>query len=104
MSKPNFENMPLEELWKFYEQVWTALDAKVQQEKYDLERRIELLAQRMGRDPREPRLRIRRPYPKVQPKFRNPHAPSITWSGRGKQPRWVTELLAKGENLEKLRV
>jgi DNA-binding protein H-NS len=33
--------------------------------------------------------RAQRKYPRVFPKFRNPKEPSETWSGRGKQPRWL---------------
>jgi DNA-binding protein H-NS len=73
---------------------------RIEQEKRDLERRIELLMQRMKGDRRVRPSRVRRPYPKVLPKFRNPHDPSITWSGRGKQPRWLTELLAEGTDME----
>lgn len=33
---------------------------------------------------------------KVPPKYRNPGNPEETWSGRGKQPRWMVALVAKG--------
>ena len=42
--------------------------------------------------------RQRRPYPKVFPKYRNPKKPAETWSGRGKQPRWLTAQLRSGKN------
>jgi len=32
-------------------------------------------------------------YPKVEPKFCNPADPTETWSGRGKQPHWVRNLI-----------
>jgi DNA-binding protein H-NS len=35
------------------------------------------------------RVRERRPNPKVFPKYRNPKNRSETWTGRGKQPRWL---------------
>ena len=28
---------------------------------------------------------------KVAPKYRNPDDPDVTWSGRGRQPKWVAE-------------
>lgn len=37
---------------------------------------------------------------KVPPKYRNPANPSETWTGRGKQPRWLAEQLKKGKKLE----
>ncbi|MFT4247912.1 MAG: H-NS histone family protein [Pseudomonas sp.] len=37
---------------------------------------------------------------KVPPKYRNPANAKETWTGRGKQPRWLAELTAKGKKLE----
>ncbi len=37
---------------------------------------------------------------KVPPKYRNPDKPSDTWTGRGKHPRWMAELLKKGRKVE----
>jgi len=34
---------------------------------------------------------------KVKPKYRNPANPSETWSGRGRQPRWMAALVQKGK-------
>ena len=32
----------------------------------------------------------------VPPRYRNPDNPSDTWSGRGRAPRWLADLEAKG--------
>lgn len=37
-------------------------------------------------------------------KYRNPKDPSQTWSGRGKRPRWLQEMLAKGAKLESFQI
>ena len=54
--------------------------------------------------PNDNRLKVRRPYPPVVPKFANPDEPSQVWAGRGKQPQWVIEKLASGLALEDLRI
>jgi DNA-binding protein H-NS len=36
---------------------------------------------------------------KVAPKYRNPDNPGETWTGRGRQPRWVQAALAGGRSL-----
>lgn len=41
---------------------------------------------------------------KVAPKYRNPANPGETWSGRGKQPRWLAELTAAGRSLDEFRL
>ena len=40
----------------------------------------------------------------VQPKYRNPASPGETWSGRGKQPKWLEAQLAKGRKLEEFAI
>ncbi|MGE8258363.1 MAG: H-NS family nucleoid-associated regulatory protein [Stenotrophomonas sp.] len=35
---------------------------------------------------------------KVAPKYRNPANPNETWSGRGRQPRWLAALVEKGKS------
>jgi len=35
---------------------------------------------------------------KAAPKYRNPANPDETWAGRGRQPRWMTDLVAKGSS------
>ncbi|MBY5973274.1 H-NS family nucleoid-associated regulatory protein [Pseudooceanicola marinus] len=34
------------------------------------------------------------------PKYRNPEDGTQTWSGRGRQPAWIKEALARGESLD----
>ncbi|MAM62758.1 H-NS histone family protein [Maritimibacter sp. UBA3975] len=37
---------------------------------------------------------------KVAPKYRNPDEPTVTWTGRGRKPKWVEAHLANGGKLE----
>ena len=37
---------------------------------------------------------------KVKPKYRNPARPQETWTGRGRQPRWLAHEVAQGKKLE----
>lgn len=41
---------------------------------------------------------------KVLHKYQNPAESSLTWTGRGRKPRWVVEALANGVSLEGLRL
>jgi DNA-binding protein H-NS len=41
---------------------------------------------------------------KVQAQYRNPADESQTWSGRGRQPRWVADALAGGKTLNDFRI
>lgn len=41
---------------------------------------------------------------KVAPKYRNPANPKETWTGRGKQPRWLAEQVKKGKKVEEFLI
>ena len=41
---------------------------------------------------------------KVQARFQNPRDNSQTWTGRGRQPKWIAEGLAKGKALDDFRI
>lgn len=41
---------------------------------------------------------------KVAPKYRNPDNPAETWSGRGKQPRWLALAIAQGRSIDEFRI
>jgi DNA-binding protein H-NS len=86
----------VEELWALHEEIASMLAAKMQAEKLKLEKRLDQLGVSVLHD-------LRRPYPEVHPKFRNPNPPHQTWSGRGKQPHWIREVLAEGRQLDDLR-
>jgi DNA-binding protein H-NS len=45
----------------------------------------------------KPSSRAGRKLGKVAPKYRNPANRKETWTGRGKQPRWMAALVAKGK-------
>jgi DNA-binding protein H-NS len=100
MKQSNLESMPVDELWNLHEKIGAILSTKLEAEKHQLERR---LAQLNGRSSGRIE-RSRRPYPKVHPKYRNPERPSETWSGRGKQPRWVGALVRKGMRVDDLLI
>jgi len=56
------------------------------------------------------RVRARRTAPAdsgrsvVAPKYQHPTNPSVTWSGRGKHPRWVNDALAGGASMASLLI
>jgi DNA-binding protein H-NS len=39
-----------------------------------------------------------------QARFRNPADESQTWSGRGRQPKWISEALTGGKSLDDFRI
>jgi DNA-binding protein H-NS len=81
--------IPTDELWNLHDEVVFELAQKLQAEKTKLDQRLHQLR---GTD--------KHPYPPVLPKYRNPKNPTETWSGRGKQPRWLGPLIQAGRRLD----
>lgn len=38
------------------------------------------------------------------PKYRHPENPDVTWTGRGRKPKWVAEHIAAGRPVEALEI
>ena len=102
MKRIDFQLMPLDELWTLHKAIGSMLATKLDAEKRELQNRLDELGRKFPPPLKEKR--PRRPYPKVYPKFHNPERPSQTWAGRGKQPRWVGELLKAGKSIDDLRI
>lgn len=56
------------------------------------------------RPAKSPAKKTRKASSPVAAKYRHPDDPSQTWSGRGRQPRWLAAALAAGATLESFRV
>lgn len=111
MRRQDLEALDFEELWLLHEELTKILAEKITAEKRELEKRLAQLKQPdqfgeaqseaaetgTGQPPR-------RKYPKVLPKYYNPLQPTETWSGRGKQPRWLVAALESGHTLEEFRI
>lgn len=96
MEAGRLKEMSVDELWLLHQEVASELSRKIQAEKAKLEDRLQKIKSGASKSFGEGQ---RRPYPKVLPKYRNPKNPKETWSGRGKQPRWLTAQLGAGKKL-----
>ncbi|MGY3617479.1 H-NS histone family protein [Bradyrhizobium sp. USDA 10063] len=97
MKSDGFRSLSTDALWALHERVAAELTQRIVSEKATLEERLRKL-QSPGEATKPDR--SRRPYPKVFPKYRNPKNPGETWSGRGKQPRWLAKRLGAGSKLD----
>jgi DNA-binding protein H-NS len=102
------ESIPLDELWSLHEEISRVLSARIRAEKIELEKRLAVLRRGVapagGHLTSAPEGKTRRRYPRVLPKYRNPDAPSETWSGRGKRPRWLVAAMKLGRKIEEFRI
>nr|WP_249148868.1 H-NS histone family protein [Bradyrhizobium manausense] len=94
--------MAVDELWDLHQSIVAILASKLESQRTELDRRLAQLQANAVRV--QGSEYSRRPYPAVTPKFRNPARPDQTWSGRGKRPRWVTELLDAGMSIRDFQI
>jgi DNA-binding protein H-NS len=111
IRKRELEVMDFDELWLLHEQLTQILSEKISAEKLELEKRLAQLNRaapstdaKGSYSEKHTDRPLRRKYPKVLPKYCNPSAPEETWSGRGKQPRWLVAALQSGHQLEEFRI
>jgi DNA-binding protein H-NS len=105
-KKLDFNAMSTDEMWQLHAEIARLLSVRLTSEKRELEQRLAKL-RRENEFPqvgvaltRQDPPRERRKYPRVLPKYQNPNEPSETWSGRGKQPRWLKAALKTGHTIE----
>ena len=125
MNRNDFKSMSTDELWALHEEIATRLAEALTAEKSVLENRLRRLQRgieiqhaaddakpsRGAKPSREAKSSrdaksstVRRPYPAVVPKYRNPDRPSETWAGRGKKPRWLAAQLKSGKRIDDFRI
>jgi DNA-binding protein H-NS len=118
MNRNDFKSMSTDELWALHEEIATRLAAALTAEKSVLENRLRRLQRgieiqhatgdaKSSRDAKSSNAKsstVRRPYPAVVPKYRNPERPSETWAGRGKKPRWLAAQLKSGKRIDDFRI
>jgi len=102
MGNDDWASMTTVELWELYDGVTAVLSRRMAAEKAKLEERLRKIEGTAGSARSEGR--VRRPYPPVLPKYQNPKDPGETWSGRGKQPRWLKAQLRAGKKLNDLLI
>jgi DNA-binding protein H-NS len=109
INKKDLESLSVDELWSMHEKISRILSVKITTEKRQLEKRLEILNCGAIEDcidcqTGNVELKVRRKYPKVVPRYRNPQRPFETWSGRGKRPRWLVAALESGRQVEEFMI
>ena len=107
-KKIDLDAMSVDEMWRLHEKIGQVLSVRLTSEKRELEKRLAQLRRENEMHAASTEAagvsRERRKYPRVYPKYRNPNDPSETWSGRGKQPRWLVAALKTGHRIEEFMI
>src|SRR3984893_7179035 len=99
-SMKQLERMTLKELRQHEERVRAAIVAREQQDRTELRNKVVALAEKAGVTVAALFGRGRRRR-SAGVKYRHPKDPSLTWSGRGRRPKWLADA---GGDIERFRV
>jgi DNA-binding protein H-NS len=99
MKIDEINSMSVDDLWSLHDKLVSTLSRKLSEEKKRLDDRLRQL-----NGATTSAIHVRRPYPRVLPKYRNPARPSQTWAGRGKKPGWLVAQLGSGKRLDDFRI
>ncbi|MEC7119835.1 MAG: H-NS histone family protein [Pseudomonadota bacterium] len=105
--KPDLSKMSVEDLQKLAEEASNMIGTRRQQDLKDGYAQAEKIASDLGvtldelieagRSKSTRKTGSRKP---VEPRYRNPADTAQTWTGRGKQPRWLAAAIAAGAKIE----
>lgn len=103
MAKIDLSKLSLDELKAHAKEVQQAIADFDKKKRAEALAAIEELAAKHGFKASElfggtPAKATRAKSPSVA-KYRHPENPSITWTGRGRKPGWISDALAKGKKL-----
>lgn len=102
---PDISNLSVEELKRLTAEAEALIESKKDQAIEDAYNQILDIATKVGLSLEElieyGALKRKKTTRKaVEPRYRNTNNPSETWTGRGKQPRWLVAEIEKGAKLE----
>ena len=103
----NLEQMSVEELIRLEKQVQKMIEQKQQAEKKQLIDEFKARAASLGLsidlviNDEKP---AKKTGAKVAPKYQHPSNPSLTWTGRGRTPKWIEEQISAGRSLTSLEI
>lgn len=105
----NLAEMSVEELLQLQEQIGREIKLRRARDKKEVLAKIRALAAAGGYSLEElvagsAAGEVAKKTRTVAPKYRHLQDPSLTWTGRGKQPRWVADYLAAGKKLSDLLI
>ncbi|MFV1841318.1 MULTISPECIES: H-NS family nucleoid-associated regulatory protein [unclassified Phaeobacter] len=103
MADINLEKLSLDELKQLEKDVAKAIKSFEARRKEEARAAAEAVAQEMGYSLNE-LTAVKGGKPVSAPKYRHPENPALTWSGRGRKPKWFIEALDAGKSADDLLI
>lgn len=105
MADYDLEALPLPELKKIHKDVIKAISSFEDRQKADARAKVEALARDLGYSLAElVGTDMKTARAPAAAKYRHPENPALTWSGRGRKPRWFVEALGSGKTASDIEI
>jgi len=108
ISKTDLEKLSLDELKQLQNDVAIAIYEYEERRKEEAKAAIEAKAKELGFSLDEllsdGKGKAKGKSAKIAPKYADPADPTVTWTGRGRKPKWVEAYLAEGKSLDDLKI
>ena len=106
-TKVNLDKLNIQELKDVLDNAEKQIESRKKTELKSVRKQVKDLIKDNGYTPGDifPALKTpTKPKTKVAPKYRNPKNKEQTWTGRGRKPKWVEELLNKGKKMTSVEI
>lgn len=100
----DIKSMNLQELKQLQKEVNHAVDTYKVRQREEAIRDLENLAREKGFSLAELTEGLKSRRKPVAPKYAHPENPEMTWTGRGRQPKWVVQAMKDGKSLDDLLI
>lgn len=105
MTDFDFEALSLTELKKMQKDIAKAITTYDDRQKAEARAKVEAVARDLGYSLAElVGTHVKAPRARPDAKYRHPENPSLTWSGRGRRPKWFLDALASGNSVENMTI
>ncbi len=105
MKEINLDNLSLKELRDLRKKVESTISNYETRKRKEALAAAEKVVQDLGFSLAElTGAKAQRQTSKVSPKYANPADPQVTWTGRGRKPRWVQAHIDAGKDLDDLLI
>ena len=105
MADFNLEAMSLKELRQMQKDLAKAISTYEDRHKAEARAKLEAIAKEMGYALADLiGVEVKATRAPAAAKYRHPENAALTWSGRGRKPRWFSDALAKGKKPESMAI
>jgi DNA-binding protein H-NS len=104
MTDMDLSAMTLDELKKLHKEITQAITSYEERKRNEALAVLEAKANEMGFSLADLTGMAAKSKPASIPKYAHPENPSITWTGRGRRPAWITEALDAGRSLDEFLI